>query len=54
MKEANSKGTNQEVVGIKPKSAGVRQRQEAERYSLELRYEVLEHFLFDGWGNKGF
>ena len=39
-------------VRIKPKSTGLSQRRGAEQYPIELRYEVLERFLFDGWTHR--
>lgn len=39
-------------LNIKPKNADSSQRRGAKRHSIELRYEVLEHFLFDGWTHR--
>lgn len=41
-----------ESLMIKPKNADARQLRGVERHSLELRYEVLERFLFDGWTHR--
>ena len=41
-----------ESSSIKPKNADSSQRRGAERHPLELRYEVLERFLFDGWTHR--
>ncbi len=41
-----------ESSSIKPKDADPSQHRGAERYPLELRYEVLERFLFDGWTHR--
>lgn len=41
-----------ESSSIRPKNADPSQRRGAERYPLELRYEVLERFLFDGWTHR--
>lgn len=51
-KEDNSKVGKQQVINVKPKSASPIQRQRAEQYPLELRYKVLERFLFDGWTHR--
>lgn len=37
---------------IRPKNADTSQRRGAEQYPSELRYEILEHFLFDGWTHR--
>jgi len=41
-----------ESLNIKPKNADSSQRRGAERHPIELRYEVLERFLFDGWTHR--
>jgi len=41
-----------ESLNIKPRNADSNQRRGAERHSIELCYEVLEHFLFDGWTHR--
>jgi len=41
-----------ESLNIKPKNTDSNQLRGAERHAIELRYEVLEHFLFDGWTHR--
>ncbi|MFA5411288.1 MAG: HNH endonuclease [Candidatus Omnitrophota bacterium] len=41
-----------ESMNIKPKNADASQQRGAERHSIEMRYEVLEHFLLDGWTHR--
>ena len=51
-KEDNAKIGKQEAISIKPKIANSIQRRGAEKHPLDLRYEVLERFLFDGWTHR--
>ncbi|MEI8348708.1 MAG: HNH endonuclease [Candidatus Omnitrophota bacterium] len=50
--EFNTNSGEQQTRSIEPKIANPNQRRGAEQHSLELRYEVLERFLFDGWTHR--